>query len=142
MESQDFTAAVHLLEPLCYQGEDISTVSIRSSIGRIYLQSGNMRMAAKHFTVVADDPAAEQTMKDMNAALLASAEGDWTQASEYLENILQQDADNFMVRILVQPRLLFLPAHPQAVNNLSVALLSQGKLKEVIVHSVSNCYPC
>lgn len=94
---QDFTAAAHLLEPLCNQGDNISTASIRSSIGRIYLQSGNMRVAAKHFAAVAADPAADKAMQDMNAALLASAEGEWAQASDYLQRILQQDADNFMV---------------------------------------------
>ncbi|KAF9466097.1 hypothetical protein BDZ94DRAFT_1295975, partial [Collybia nuda] len=115
MEMKDFTAAVHLLEPLCEQGDGVSTAAMRSSVGRIYLQSGNTSMAVKHFAAVAADPEADKGTKDMNAALLASAEGDWTQASDNLRAILREDADNFV-----------------AVNNLSVALLSQGKLKEGI----------
>jgi len=54
-------------------------------------------------------------MKDMNAALLASAEGEWTEAGDLLTDLVAQDSENYV-----------------AVNNLSVALLSQGKLKEGI----------
>jgi len=64
---------------------------------------------------VATDPNATEDMKRMNAALLASAEGHWTEASDHLKAILEKNSDNYV-----------------AVNNLSVALLSQGKLKEAI----------
>ena len=56
-------------------------------------------MAAQHFAIVGKDPAAEQTMKDMNAALLASAEGDWTKADTILRKIIEEDAENFVVRV-------------------------------------------
>jgi uncharacterized protein HemY len=56
-------------------------------------------MAAKQFAIVDEDPVADQAMKDMNAALLASAEGDWTQASSILRRILEEDAENFVVRV-------------------------------------------
>ncbi|KAF8074838.1 hypothetical protein FPV67DRAFT_600829 [Lyophyllum atratum] len=115
VEMKDFRAATKLLEPLCAQGDEVSTAALRSSIGRIYLQSGELQTAAEHFEIVAADPAAGQELKDMNAGLLASAEGDWTRASSLLEAIIEKDANNFV-----------------AVNNLSVALLSQGKLKEGI----------
>jgi len=35
----------------------------------------------------------------MNAALLASAKGDWQQASEKLKGLLADDPENFVVRI-------------------------------------------
>ncbi|PPQ91887.1 hypothetical protein CVT25_000762 [Psilocybe cyanescens] len=114
VEMKEITAAAKLLEPLCKQG-DISSPTLRSSVARIYLQGGNVQMAAKHFALVEDDPAADETLKKMNAAILASAMGEWTEASELLKAILEKDANNFV-----------------AVNDLSVALLSQGKLKEGI----------
>lgn len=56
-----------------------------------------MQMAAKHFALVEDDPAADETLKKMNAAILASAMGEWTEASELLKAILEKDANNFVV---------------------------------------------
>jgi len=72
-------------------------------------------MASKHLSAVAADPTSEQSLKDMNAALFASAEGDWPLASEILRNMVTSDDGNYV-----------------AVNNLAVALLSQGKVKEGI----------
>jgi len=46
---------------------------------------------------------------------LACANGEWDRASEILSSLLEKEPENFV-----------------AVNNLSVALLSQGKLKEGI----------
>ncbi len=71
-------------------------------------------MAAKHFAVVAEDPTADPVQKIMNAALFASAEGDWQRATTELQKILAADPENFV-----------------AVNNLAVALLNQGRLQEV-----------
>ncbi|KAG5641891.1 hypothetical protein DXG03_003999 [Asterophora parasitica] len=112
VEMKDYRAATKLLEPLCAQGDD-STAELRSSIGRIYLQSGNLEAASKHFELAAMDSAASQELKDMNTGLLASAEGDWVRASNLLQGLISKDANNLV-----------------AVNNLSVALLSQGKLRE------------
>jgi len=116
IEMKDFTAATNLLEPLFAQrtGQQPSP-AIRSAVGRIYLQSGYLAQAAAHFAVVEGDASVPQTLKDMNAALLACAEGNWTRADELLQALVQAEPDNFV-----------------AINNLSVALLSQGKLKESI----------
>jgi len=114
VEMKEITAAAKLLEPLCQQG-DVSSPALRSSVGRIYLQGGMIQMATKHFSLVAADPNATEDMNQMNTALLASAEGNWVEASDSLKAILEKDSDNYV-----------------AVNNLSVALLSQGKLKEGI----------
>lgn len=93
-------------------------------------------MAVKQFAMVEADPSAEDTLKMMNAALLASSEGDWIQASEKLREILEKDADNYVVRSCsCEAAVVYvLTTSFQAVNNLSVALLSQGKLKEVSEH--------
>jgi len=75
VEMKEITAAVKLLEPLCKQG-DISSPALRSSVARIYLHGENEQMAAKHFALVEADPAANDTLKTMNAAILASAKGE------------------------------------------------------------------
>jgi len=111
---KDFAAAVHLLEPLAMQGST-STSALRSAIARIYLRAGYISKASEHFAVVKADPEATQITKDMNDAFLASAEGDWQRTTEILKNLLANDPDNFV-----------------AINHLSVALLSQGNIKESI----------
>ncbi|KAK0202556.1 hypothetical protein DFS33DRAFT_1263546 [Desarmillaria ectypa] len=111
MEMNDFGAATKLLEPLCNQKASASS-ALRSTIARIYLQAGQIDMATKHFSIVAADPSVDASAKDMNAALLASAHGQWEIASEALRRILDKDAENFAV-----------------MNNLAVTLLAQGKLK-------------
>ncbi|KAK7061051.1 hypothetical protein VNI00_000786 [Paramarasmius palmivorus] len=118
MEMKEYSAACKLLEPLLdqeYEAEDLSSPTLRSAIARIYLQSGYISMAKKHFDVVDKDSTAEQAQKEMNKALLASANGEWKVASETLTALLEREEENFT-----------------AVNNLSVALLSQGRLKEGI----------
>ncbi|KAJ7696598.1 hypothetical protein B0H17DRAFT_1053832 [Mycena rosella] len=116
MEMKDYAAAAKLLEPLCTQGADVTSPALRSAVARIYLQSGNLGMAERHFAAAAADPSTLPATRAMNAALLAAAEGDWPRASEVLRvGILEEAPDNHV-----------------AVNNLCVALLSQGKLKEGI----------
>lgn len=95
---QDFAAAVHLLEPLSKQGST-STAALRSSIARIYLQAGYVAKASQHFEAVKADPEASQVMKDMNDALLASAEGDWQLATATLRSLLVEDPENYAVRL-------------------------------------------
>ena len=103
-----------MLEPLCVQKDGVTSPALRSAVARVYLQGGHVAMAAKHLAAVADDPTADPSQKAMNAALFASAEGDWLRAEKELRHVLAVDAENFV-----------------AVNNLAVALLNQGKLTEV-----------
>ena len=56
-----------------------------------------MHSATKHFSLVAADPTATEDMKQMNAALLASAEGRWTEAIDNLKAILEKDSENYVV---------------------------------------------
>ncbi|KAI9064801.1 hypothetical protein FKP32DRAFT_1685335 [Trametes sanguinea] len=115
VEMRDYTAAAKLLEPLCVQPGGVSSPALRSAVARVYLQGGYIAMAAKHFAAVAEDPTADPVQKAMNAALFASAEGDWVRATAELQRILAADPENFA-----------------AVNNLAVALLNQGRLQEAI----------
>ena len=129
---QDFAAAAKLLEPLCLQSDNVTSPALRSAVARIYLQGGYVAMAATHFAAVAEDPSADPVQKIMNAALFASAEGDWPRATTELEKILAADPENFVVCAgVLHPDEFWTSRSGQAVNNLAVALLNQGKLKEV-----------
>ena len=138
-EYQEFTAATHLLAPLCTQ----SSPELRSAVGRIYLQAGLLDQALIEFNLVSESvantatPSASlaaspntspnlsrvgsqvsvvsgyqsqgsgrrggnivQRLKDlvnMNAALMASAQGDWTRAEEILRALVTTNPDDFVV---------------------------------------------
>ncbi len=94
---QDYLAAARLLEPLCTQEDGASSPHMQSAVARIYLQGGYIAMAMKHFAAVAQDTTAEPSLKAMDAALLASAEGDWERATNALRQIVQNDSDNYAV---------------------------------------------
>ncbi|PSR82626.1 hypothetical protein PHLCEN_2v6059, partial [Hermanssonia centrifuga] len=72
-----------------------SSPHMQSAVARIYLQGGYIAMAMKHFAAVAQDTTAEPSLKAMDAALLASAEGDWERATNALRQIVQNDSDNY-----------------------------------------------
>ncbi|RPD76400.1 hypothetical protein L226DRAFT_460848 [Lentinus tigrinus ALCF2SS1-7] len=115
MKAPDYAAAARILEPLCVQNGNVTSPALRSAVARVYLQGGYIAMAAKHLAAVAEDPTADPAQKIMNAALFASAEGDWERASNELQKVIAADPENFV-----------------AVNNLAVALLNQGRLQEGI----------
>lgn len=56
-----------------------------------------MREAARHFALVDADPQADDTIKKMNAAIIASAQGDWDSAVKKLQELIREDANNFVV---------------------------------------------
>ncbi|KAH9913924.1 uncharacterized protein B0H18DRAFT_887605 [Fomitopsis serialis] len=115
IEMKDFAAAAKLLEPLCRQPGGLTSPQLQSAVGRIYVQGGDVRTATKHFAAVWNDPTAEPSLKHMNAAVLAAADGDWPKAIEELRKMLDEDPENFV-----------------AINNLSVVFLSQGRIQEGI----------
>ncbi|KAI0725408.1 hypothetical protein C8Q72DRAFT_877426 [Fomitopsis betulina] len=116
IEMKDFAAAAKLLEPLCSQPGGVTSPQLQSAVGRIYVQGGYIRMATKHFAAVWNDPTADPSLKHMNAAVLAAADGDWTKATEELKKMLDADPENFV-----------------AINNLSVTYLSQGRIQDGIM---------
>ena len=99
MYMQDYSAAVRLLEPLLTQGPAISTAALRSSLARIYLQSGYIFKAVTHFAIVDADPEVTQAVKDMNAAILACAQGEWERAGELCRKLLNADPEDFVVGV-------------------------------------------
>lgn len=72
---------------------------------------------------------------------MASARGDWDTAGKLLRGLVEQDEANYAVRLVPSGRVAYTAKSranetlffwAQAVNNLAVALLGQGKLKEGI----------
>jgi cytochrome c-type biogenesis protein CcmH/NrfG len=55
--------------------------------------------ALRQFAEVAVDPTAPAGMVEMNTALMASAEGDWSKATQILQRVLDDDPDNFAVSV-------------------------------------------
>jgi hypothetical protein len=54
-------------------------------------------MAAKHFAEVETDSTADPRQKQMNSALLASAEGNWKESSELLRGMIDKDNEDYVV---------------------------------------------
>ncbi|KAJ7577038.1 hypothetical protein C8J56DRAFT_972177 [Mycena floridula] len=114
VEMKDYLAAAKILEPLCEQ-DGVTSPLLRSAVARIYLQGGYLKKASNHFAAVAADPTTDPATNAMNEALMASAAGDWERTTKILEGVLAKDSHSFV-----------------SANNLSVALLCQGKVKEGI----------
>ncbi|KAG8966001.1 hypothetical protein FRC05_002921 [Tulasnella sp. 425] len=122
LEMKDHTAAAALLLPLCRTpppGSDQPGPSpaLLSSIARLYLDAGDIDSAQTLIRRVADDPTCDETTKEVNRALLASAKLDWATAVDELEKAIAREPDNALV-----------------ANNLAVALLSVGRVDEGIRH--------
>ncbi|KAI0272512.1 hypothetical protein BC834DRAFT_921940 [Gloeopeniophorella convolvens] len=113
IEAKDYAAAAALLEPLAAQ--DAPAPELRAALGRVYLQAGQLAPAEAHFAAVAADAGVPESTKALNAALVACARGEWARASAVLREIVAQDGSDHA-----------------AVNNLAVALLAEGRLKEGI----------
>jgi len=91
---QDFSAATKMLEPLCANGNP----GLQSAVARIYLQAGYLEKATKYFDLAAASNELDESAKHMDAALLASAQGDWDLATTLLGKALEEDAENYAVR--------------------------------------------
>jgi hypothetical protein len=70
---------------------------------------------------------------------MAAAEGDWARSAEMLRRVVDADPEDFSVSIAVKCCIVDGLISFQAINNLSVALLSQGQLKEVSLFVVVIC---
>jgi Tfp pilus assembly protein PilF len=115
MPVKDYGAATALLEPLATQQNQHSPSSspsstsssstttmggeLRSALGRVYLQSGQLDKAEAHFAQVAADPNVPEASKALNAAFVASARGDWPAAGEILRRLVEEDDANYAVRV-------------------------------------------
>jgi len=112
VEMKDIVAATMFLDPLCQTGSP----ELRSAIGRLYLQSGQLRLAEVCFQRVASDTSANGDLTSMNAAMQAMAVGDWESARQILEQSHKKN-----------------PVDVVIANNLAIALLNEGRLQDGII---------
>jgi len=125
IEMKDFAAATTILDSLLSPSSPTTSPRLRAALGRVHLQSGNIAAASEHFAQIAEDPTAPRSLKAINAALLAVAEGDWDEAVSALKEIVDDKGKAGENGIEEKERYI-------AANNLAVAMLSQGHLKEGI----------
>ena len=116
--------------------EEHTSAELRAALGRVYLQAGQLDRAEAHFVAVAAAADVPESTKALNKAFLASARGEWDAAGVILRELFAEDDTNYAVSSwfffwLTLGSGLIAPL-TQAVNNLAVALLGQGKLKEGI----------
>lgn len=99
------------------------------------MDSGDIESAEQLIRRIEGDPSCDDTTKEINRALLASARLDWTTAVENLRSAIQREPDNPLVRLMSTQMKYYefdcLRKNLQVANNLSVVLLSTGNLQEV-----------
>jgi hypothetical protein len=107
-----------------------------SALGRLKLEAGDIATAATYFSQSAAQPDATPQSRDTDAALLATAQGNWSGALVLLEGVIRDHPDDVVVRVehiysnLQGVILIF--SLLQALNSMSVALLCLGRLEEVL----------
>jgi len=75
---------------------------LRSALGSVYLQSGQIDKAEAHFAVVAADASVPGPTKAPNAAFVASARGDWVTAGDVLRGLVEEDYANCAVCSIIR----------------------------------------
>ncbi|ORZ11576.1 hypothetical protein BCR42DRAFT_332647 [Absidia repens] len=98
-----------------------SRVDLMTSLGRLYLQLGDLATAERMYTDIEaiqkqypalDTPLLQETIQT-NRALLHMAKGNWSEAKQLLEQVIQQYPENLT-----------------AVNNLAVCMVYSGHLSQ------------
>ncbi|KAI9247485.1 hypothetical protein BDA99DRAFT_446846 [Phascolomyces articulosus] len=122
MEMNDYTGATTIMEMILKQfgtKDGKKDLDILSSLGRLYLQLGDIEAAEKVYKEienVADtqNPTIIETIQ-MNKAFLFMANGEWRQAAQTLRGVLQANKENLLV-----------------VNNLAVCHVYMGEIGTAI----------
>ena len=114
---QDFHNAVQLLRKQLEPGADPSLwppAACHSSLGRIYLQLGDVQRAQQSFNRAADLRLASDSVASLlDAALVAVAQNAFTEAHTLLQKAFSTQPD-----------------HPLLVNNVAVSLLYLGHMRD------------
>ncbi|CAL1715088.1 unnamed protein product [Somion occarium] len=124
IEIKDYTAAVHLLNSLASSSHPVP--HLEAIILRTHLQSGLVPLAEGHLHSIlsADSTLSPDELKLTCESLAKSAEGQWEEVETQLRTFVDKEKLKGSANV---DKSYFV-----AVNNLSVAMLSQGKLKEAI----------
>jgi len=115
LEMQDFRGAQKILDGLAPASGAGSSAKLLSALGRLKLEAGDITTAATYFNQSAIQSDATPQSRDTDAALLATAKGDWTGALALLEGVVRDHPDDVV-----------------ALNSMSVVLLCLGRLEESI----------
>ncbi|KAI9285371.1 hypothetical protein BC943DRAFT_278236 [Umbelopsis sp. AD052] len=119
LEIKDFPLTISIMTKIVskFSDGDIEP-DVISTLGRLYLQLGNIQDAKKVFKGLesreASDPHVKRLVR-MNSALCYVAAADWSPAKEELDAILAEDPNDY-----------------EAVNNLVVCLIYLGDLNQAI----------
>lgn len=112
---KDYTAAASTMELILTKVPD--DIDILSSLGRLYLQMGDMISASRMFDRMeekyGDNDTAEVALKT-NKAFVFMAQGDWKSARDILQQVYELNKDNLLV-----------------MNNLAVCEVYLGNLIKV-----------
>ena len=134
MPIQDFRGAQKILDGLVPANGAGTSAKLFSALGRLKLEAGDIATAATYFSQSAAQPDATSQSRDTDAALLATAKGDWSGALALLEGVVTDHPDDVVV-CAAPPHLILRSRshlHPlQALNAMSVVLLCVGRLEEV-----------
>jgi lipopolysaccharide biosynthesis regulator YciM len=87
-----------LLEPLV--ANEPASADLRSALGRVYLQAGQLDRAEAHFAAVEAEEDVPESTKALNKAFLASARGEWDAAAVILRELFAEDDTNYAVSFL------------------------------------------
>ncbi|KAI7848126.1 hypothetical protein BDC45DRAFT_450779 [Circinella umbellata] len=118
MEMNDYTGASTTMEMILKEfgtKDGKHDLDILSSLGRLYLQLGDIEAAEKVFKQIEKEsntknPAIIETIQ-MNKAFLSMANGEWRQAAQTLRGVLSTNKENLLV-----------------INNLAVCHVYMGEI--------------
>ncbi|KAI8578278.1 hypothetical protein K450DRAFT_248065 [Umbelopsis ramanniana AG] len=119
LEIKDFPLTISIMTKIVNTfSNGAAEPDVISTLGRLYLQLGNIQDAKKVFKGLesqeASDPHVKRLVR-MNSALCHVAAADWSPAKEELDAILAEDPNDY-----------------EAVNNLVVCLIYLGELNQAI----------
>lgn len=124
---RDYSAAATTMQ-LILTTKAPDNIDILSSLGRLYLQMGDLKSAEAMFQRMEEKYSNDDTTKeaiDTNKAFALMAQGEWAQARDILQNVYQSNNENLL-----------------AINNLAVCEVYLGNLikvcKALLMRVISN----
>ena len=131
---KDYRGAEKILNGLADQSQP--SASLLAALGRTRLEAGDTLSAERYFQRAEALLDSDHASRDVNAALQASARGDWIAVVTVLEKMHQRSPEDLIVCPLPP---IFLSKNlkdttiAQVLNNLAVALLNLGRLQDVFI---------
>lgn len=116
---KDYSAAATTMELVLDKSDQ--NMDVLSSLGRLYLQMGDIQSANRMFEQLEQKSEANKEAVDTNKAFSLIAQGEWSQARDVLLQIYQQNHENLVV-----------------LNNLAICEIYLGNLIKV----KTACYVC